>query len=45
VKQTAVARCYFVRRWYVVPPLGGRFLHQCRKCITSATDGRFRPCL
>lgn len=28
----------------MVPPLGGRFLHHCRKCIASATDGKCRPC-
>jgi hypothetical protein len=44
VKQTAVARCYFVIPWYVVPPLGGRFLLHCRKRIASATDGKCRPC-
>lgn len=39
--ETVVVSCYFVIRWYVIPPLGGRFV-QYAKCSGGATHNRRR---
>jgi hypothetical protein len=44
VKPKNVASCYFVTSCYVVPPLGDRYFHQCRKGgAGTASCRKWRP--
>jgi len=33
-----IVRCYFVMHWCMLPPLGARYFHWCRKCADGTVS-------